>query len=63
MSHSYASRALSVGESLPMIGCLLGHLNVEATKGYARLAPDWLRVSAVRISENVAENTVRGRME
>ncbi len=29
--HSYASRALALGESLPMIGRLLGHTQVETT--------------------------------
>ena len=31
LRHSYASRALSLGESLPMIGKLLGHSKVQTT--------------------------------
>ena len=31
--HSFASRALALGESLPMIGRLLGHSKVETTRG------------------------------
>ena len=30
--HSYASRALALGESLPMIGKLLGHRQIETTR-------------------------------
>ena len=52
--HSYASRALALGESLPMIGRLLGHTQVETTARYAHLAEDSLRDSAVRISNSIA---------
>ena len=38
LRHSYASRALSLGESLPMIGKLLGHRKVQTTARYAHLA-------------------------
>ena len=34
LRHSYASRALSVGESLPMIGKLLGRRKVQTTARY-----------------------------
>ena len=37
-----------------MIGCLLGLFKVEATERYAHLASDWLKESAVRISESIA---------
>ena len=52
--HSYASRALALGESLPMIGRLLGHTRVETTARYAHLAKDSVRASAVRIAESIA---------
>ena len=52
--HSYASRALALGESLSMIGHLLGHTQVETTARYAHLAEDYLRESAVRISGSIA---------
>ena len=52
--HSYASRALALGESLPMIGKLLGHTQVETTARYAHLAEDSVRSSAVRISDSIA---------
>ena len=38
--HSFAPRALAPGESLPMIGRLLGHLEVQTTERYAHLAWD-----------------------
>ena len=52
--HSYASRALALGESLPMIGRLLGHTQVETTARYAHLAKDSVHDSAVRVSESIA---------
>ena len=36
--HSFASRALALGESLTMIGKLLGHRQVQTTARYAHLA-------------------------
>ena len=38
LRHSFASRALALGESLPMIGKLLGHTQVQTTARYAHLA-------------------------
>ena len=58
--HSYASRALALGESLPMIGRLLGHSQVETTARYAHLAKDSVRESAVRISESIAADILKG---
>ena len=52
--HSYASRALALGESLPMIGRLLGHTQVETTARYAHLAQDSVRESAIRVAESIA---------
>ena len=37
LRHSYASRALALGESLPVIGKLLGHSKMETTARYAHL--------------------------
>ena len=58
--HSFASRALALGESLPMIGCLLGHSGALTTERYAHLAGDWVRVSAVRISESIVADILAG---
>ena len=52
--HSYASRALALGESLPMIGRLLGHTQVETTARYAHLARDSVHEAAVRVSDSIA---------
>ena len=44
LRHSYASRALALGESLTMIGKLLGHTQVQTTARYAyptRSGPSW----------------------
>ena len=37
LRHTYASGAVSMGESLPMIGKLLGHTQVQTTARYAHL--------------------------
>ena len=37
LRHSFASRALALGEGLPMIGKLLGHTQVQTTARYAHL--------------------------
>ena len=58
--HSFASRALAVGESLPMIGKLLGHRKVTTTARYAHLAEDSVRESAVRVSSSIAADILDG---
>lgn len=40
LRHSYASTAITVGGSLPMIGKLLGHSQTQTTARYAHVAPD-----------------------
>ena len=54
--HSFASRALALGESLPAIAKLLGHSQVQTTARYAHLARDSVRVSAVRVAASIAED-------
>ena len=58
--HSFASRALALGEQLPMIGRLLGHSELQATERYAHLDRDWIRDAAVRISESIAGDILTG---
>ena len=58
--HSYASRALALGESLPMIGRLLGHTQVETTARYAHLAKVSVRESAVRVSDSIGRYVLPG---
>ena len=45
LRHSYASRALALGESLTMIGRLLGHNKVATTARYAHLVRETRRRS------------------
>ena len=52
--HSFASRALALGESLPIIGRLLGHTQVETTARYAHLARDSVHETAARIADSIA---------
>ena len=54
LRHSFASRALALGESLPMIGKLLGHSQMETTSRYAHLERDSVHESAARITESLA---------
>ncbi len=54
LRHSYASRALALGESLPMIGKLLGHTQIETTARYAHLARDTVREAAERVAASIA---------
>ena len=56
LRHSYASRALALGESLPMIGRLLGHRRIQTTARYAHLAPDMAQASAERVARSVARD-------
>ncbi len=60
LRHSYASRALALGESLPMIGRLLGHTRVETTARYAHLAKDAVHASAILVSESIAADILKG---
>ena len=52
--HSFASRALALGEGLPIIGRLPGHRRVETTARYAHLARASVRQSAERIAVSIA---------
>ena len=44
LRHSFASRALALGESLSMFGELLGHRRLQTTARYAHLALDSVKV-------------------
>ncbi|MDE0050902.1 MAG: tyrosine-type recombinase/integrase [Rhodospirillales bacterium] len=54
LRHSFASRALALGEPLPMIGKLLGHTKIQTTARYAHLAMDSVREAAVEVSDSIA---------
>ena len=54
LRHSFASSGLSAGDSLAMIGKLLGHADVKTTARYAHLADDPVKQAAARISNSIA---------
>ncbi|MEH6526060.1 MAG: tyrosine-type recombinase/integrase [Sneathiella sp.] len=54
LRHSFASSAVGLGESLPMIGKLLGHNQVQTTARYAHLADDPMQNAAERVSTELA---------
>ena len=56
LRHTFASRALALGESLTMIGKLLGHTQVQTTARYAHLARDSMQTAASRITESIGDN-------
>ena len=53
LRHSFASRALALGEGLPMIGELLGHRQVNTTARYAHLARETVRASTARVADSI----------
>ncbi len=57
--HSFASRALALGESLPAIAKLLGHSQIQTTARYAHLARESVRVSAARVAASIATDFLR----
>ena len=63
LRHSYASRALALGESLSAIGRLLGHRHVVSTARYAHLMRDAEKAAAARVGESIGVHVTNGRME
>ena len=53
LRHTWASRALALGESLPMIGRLLGHTQIKTTARYAHLARDTDMASAAKVGDSI----------
>ena len=60
LRHSYASRALAAGESLSMIGKLLGHADIQSTARYAHLARETERLSAARVGGSIGADIGAG---
>ena len=58
--HSFASRALALGESLPVIAKLLGHGQIRTTSRYAHLARDSVKASAARVADSIAGDFLHG---
>ena len=61
--HSYASRALALGEGLPVIGRLLGHVTVGTTAKYAHLVRDAEKAAAARTGGSIAAWIMPGDAE
>jgi integrase len=59
LRHSFASVMVASGQSLPMIGALLGHRDVKTTSRYAHLGTDPLRVAADQVG-GVLEAQLKG---
>jgi len=59
LRHSYASRALALGESLPTIGKLLGHRKVATTAKYAHLVRDAEKAAAARVGASIGDHLGR----
>lgn len=53
LRHSFASSAVNMGHSLPMIGKLLGHSQVQTTARYAHLACAPVISAATEVSNNI----------
>ena len=56
LRHSFASRAVALGENLSMIGQLLGHGQVRSTTRYTHLARDAVKASASRVAESISSD-------
>jgi integrase len=50
LRHTYASNAVMSGLSIPMVGKILGHTQVQTTMRYAHFADDPVREAAAQIS-------------
>ena len=61
LRHSFASRALALGESLSMIGKLLGHNKIDTTSRYAHLARDSIKASSARVADSIGADILGGR--
>jgi integrase len=53
LRHNFASAAVSSGQSLYIVGKLLGHSQAQTTQRYAHLAPDPVREAADKISNEL----------
>ena len=60
LRHSWASRALALGEALPVIGKLLGHSKMETTARYAHLARDSAQEAAERVAQSIEADMLQG---
>ena len=61
LRHSFASRALALGESLSTIGRLLGHADMGSTTRYAHLEQDAERVAIAKLGASIGHDLSRRR--
>ena len=61
LRHSWASRALALGESLPVIGRLLCHTQMETTARYAHLARDSMHEAAALIAASIGADLLSSK--
>jgi integrase len=54
LRHTFASTAVASGQGLPMIGKLLGHMQVQTTARYAHLAADPIKNAADQVASSIA---------
>ena len=54
-------RALAMGESLPVIGRLLGHAEIQTPGRYAHLAEDSVREAAALVAASIGEDILPER--
>jgi site-specific recombinase XerD len=54
LRHSYASTAVAAGDSLYLVGKVLGHKQASTTQRYAHLSDDPLKDVADRTSRQIA---------
>jgi len=55
LRHNFASAAVSSGQSLYIVGKLLGHTQSQTTERYSHLAPDPVRQAADDVSNQLAD--------
>ena len=53
LRYTFASEAVMGGESLPMVGRILGHAQAQTTARYARLADDPLQSVSDRVASSL----------
>ena len=59
LRHSFASRAIALGESLAMIGRLLGHTDIGSTARYTHLARDAEKIAVARVGGSIEADIFR----
>ena len=63
LRHSFANRALALGESLSMNGKLLGHNKIDTTARYAHLARDSIKASSARVADSIGADVLNPKRE